>query len=72
MIESIQTGQALSALTYKALRWMPLLVDWDLGLEYHLCKLIFTSVRPKSHLTSKGALAKAAPLFPHWSANRRY
>ena len=38
-------------------------VDWDLGLEYHL-KVDFHFLRPKSHLTSKGALTKAAPLFP--------
>ena len=38
-------------------------VDWDLGLEYHL-KVDFHFRRPKSHLTSKGALTKAAPLFP--------
>ena len=38
-------------------------VDWDLGLEYKLqCDFHFR--RPKSHLTSKGALAKAAPMFP--------
>jgi crossover junction endodeoxyribonuclease RusA len=38
-------------------------VDWDLGLEYHL-KVDFHFLRPKSHFTSKGALTKAAPLFP--------
>ena len=38
-------------------------VDWDLGLEYHL-RVDFHFRRPKSHLTSKGALTKAAPLFP--------
>ena len=38
-------------------------VDWDLGLEYHL-QVDFHFRRPKSHLTSKGALTKAAPLFP--------
>ena len=38
-------------------------VDWDLGLQYHL-RVDFHFRRPKSHLTSKGALTKAAPLFP--------
>ena len=38
-------------------------VDWDLGLEYALA-LDFYFKRPKSHLTSKGALTKSAPLFP--------
>jgi crossover junction endodeoxyribonuclease RusA len=38
-------------------------VDWDLGLEYHL-RVDFLFLRPKSHFTSKGALTKAAPLFP--------
>ena len=38
-------------------------VDWDLSLDYHL-HVEFDFRRPKSHLTSKGALTKAAPLFP--------
>jgi len=38
-------------------------VDWDLGLEYHL-RVDFHFLRPKSHLTAKGALTKASPLFP--------
>ena len=38
-------------------------VDWNLGLEYHLV-LDLHFRRPPSHLTSKGALTKSAPLFP--------
>ena len=38
-------------------------IDWDLGLEYHL-KIDFHFRRPASHLTSKGALTKRAPLYP--------
>ena len=37
--------------------------DWDLGLEYHL-RADFHFRRPASHLTTKGALTKAAPLHP--------
>ena len=38
-------------------------LDWNLDLDYHL-KVDFHFRRPKSHLTSKGALTKSAPLFP--------
>ena len=38
-------------------------VDWDMGLVYFL-RVDFHFLRPKSHLTSKGVLTKAAPLFP--------
>ena len=38
-------------------------VDWDMGLEYHL-HLDFHFKRPPSHLTTKGALTKSAPIFP--------
>ena len=38
-------------------------VDWDLGLDYHL-HLDFHFKRPLSHLTTKGALTKSAPIFP--------
>lgn len=37
--------------------------DWDLGLTYHL-DVAFHFMRPKSHFTSKGALTKAAPMYP--------
>jgi Holliday junction resolvase RusA-like endonuclease len=38
-------------------------VDWDMGLNFSL-HVDFHFRRPKSHLTSKGALTKNAPLFP--------
>ena len=39
-------------------------VDWDLGLEYHL-RVDFHFRRPASLISPvKGALTKAAPLFP--------
>ena len=38
-------------------------LDWDLGLSYALT-VDFHFRRPPSHLTSKGALTKSAPLFP--------
>ena len=53
---------SLSALTCRGWHRKRLQLT-DLGLEYHL-KVDFHFRRPKSHLTSKGALTKAAPLFP--------
>ena len=50
-----------SDLQYIAADATPL--DWDLGLSYALT-VDFHFLRPKSHLTSKGALTKSAPLFP--------
>ena len=38
-------------------------VDWDLGLQYEMT-IEFHFRRPASHLTSKGALTKSAPLYP--------
>ena len=38
-------------------------VNWDMGLNFAL-HVDFHFRRPKSHLTSKGALTKNAPLFP--------
>jgi len=38
-------------------------LDWDLGREMHL-RVDFHFRRPKSHVTSKGALTKSAPLYP--------
>jgi crossover junction endodeoxyribonuclease RusA len=37
--------------------------DWELGADFHLT-VDFHFLRPKSHLTSKGALTKSAPLYP--------
>ena len=38
-------------------------VDWDMGREFSLT-VDFHFRRPPSHLTSKGALTKSAPLYP--------
>ena len=37
--------------------------NWDLGREIKLV-IDFYFLRPKSHLTSKGALTRSAPLYP--------
>ena len=38
-------------------------IGWDLGLQYEMT-IEFHFRRPASHLTSKGALTKSAPLYP--------
>lgn len=62
MVESCKRVKPFrSDLQHVAMEATPL--DWDLG---HDCKLQvdFHFRRPASHLTSKGALTKSAPLFP--------
>ena len=62
MVESCKRVKPFrSDLQHVAMEATPL--DWDLGQD---CKLQvdFHFRRPQSHLTSKGALTKQAPLFP--------